>query len=82
MPGMDWSTAAWVAWIAAFVILESAALARRAQGAQDETLSAHVWRWFAIRGPRDSARTWAGRGVLLVAGVWLTGHLAFGWWAV
>ena len=76
---MDWSTAAWVAWIAAFVILEGAALIRRRE---DETLSAHVWRWFAVRGPRDSARTWAGRGVLLAAGVWLTGHLAFGWWAV
>lgn len=79
---MDWSTAGWVAWIAAFIVLEGAALARRRKGREDETLSAHIWRWFGTRGPRDSARTWAGRAILLAGGVWLTGHLAFGWWSI
>jgi hypothetical protein len=72
-------TIAWAAWIAAFVILEAVALARQQLG---DTLSERVWSWFRVRDARPTALTWIGRGVLLIAGVWLTGHLAFGWWTL
>jgi hypothetical protein len=71
-------TAGWLAWIVGFAVLEGAALRRRRTG---DTLSEHVWRWFAVLGPRSSVRTWAGRLALLAGGVWLTGHLAFGIWS-
>jgi len=71
-------TAGWVAWIAWFAVLEGAALYRRRTG---DTLSEHVWRWAAVKGPRSSARTWAGRLAVLAGGIWLTGHLAFGIWS-
>ncbi|ROO85564.1 hypothetical protein EDD29_3110 [Actinocorallia herbida] len=68
-------TLSWVIWILAFVLLEGAALARRAPG---DTLSEHVWRWFRVKDPRPTALTWVLRAVLLTGCVWLTGHLAFG----
>lgn len=72
-------TIGWVAWILGFVLLEGIALARKPLG---DTLSEHVWTWFRVRDRRPTVLTWAGRGVLLIAGVWLTGHLAFGWWTL
>ncbi len=67
----------WITWIAAFAALEGIALARKTP---NDTLSEHVWKWFRIRDPRPTALTWLLRVPLLIGGVWLTGHLAFGWW--
>ncbi len=75
---MIW-TIAWLAWIAGFAALEGAALFSKTPGA---TLSAHVWKWFRIRDKRPTAATWAGRAVLLIGGIWLTGHLALGIWSL
>lgn len=72
-------TVAWVLWIAAFAVIEGLALARKAKG---DTLSEHVWKWFAVRDKSNPVWHWAGRILLLIGGVWLTGHLAFGWWTV
>ena len=70
-------TALWITWIAAFVIIEGIALARKDL---NDTLSEHVWKWFRIRDPRPTGLTWLLRVPLFIGGVWLTGHLAFGWW--
>ncbi|MDX6740754.1 hypothetical protein [Actinocorallia sp. A-T 12471] len=72
-------TLAWIGWIAAFVVIEGVALARRAPG---DTLSEHVWRWLRVRDARPTPLTWALRLLLVAGGVWLTGHLAFGWWSL
>lgn len=72
-------TIAWIAWGAAFAVLEGVALARKERG---DTLSEHVWGWLRIRDARPTAFTWVARVFLVVAGVWLTGHLAFGWWTL
>lgn len=66
----------WIAWGAAFLVIEGVALVNKQPG---DTLSEHVWRWFRIKGKSPS---WtAARFGLLAFLVWLTGHLAFGLWA-
>ena len=72
-------TIGWAVWIAGFFALETPALLRKQPG---DTLSEHMWDWFHIRDTRPTALTWIGRGLLLIAGIWLTGHLAFGWWTL
>ena len=69
-------TVLWILWIVAFVVIEGEALLIRQP---NSTLSAHVWRWFAVKDPRPTPRTWALRAVLLVFLVWLLLHLGFGW---
>lgn len=72
-------TVAWVLWIAAFAVIEGLALARKEKG---DTLSEHVWKWFAVKDENaHPVWRWVGRVLLLTGGVWLTGHLAFGWWS-
>lgn len=73
---MDPYTIAWIIWIFAFGIIETAGLASHRKGS---TLSEHVWMWFHVRDRRPTRTTWALRGVLLVGLVWLTLHLGFGW---
>ena len=63
----SWYTAAWGAWILAFVVIESAAIFRRAKG---DTLTEHIRKWLAL-----SSRTkWAGRLLLIGVFVWLAFH--------
>ena len=45
MSGWTWL---WVAWIAAFGVIEGVALFN---AAKDDTLSEHVWKWFGIGRP-------------------------------
>lgn len=75
---MTW-TIAWLLWLAAFAAIEGAALTRVKANA---TFSQHVWAWFHVRDPRPTGRTWVLRAVLLAFLIWLTGHLAFGWWSL
>jgi hypothetical protein len=76
---MSGYTIAWVIWGLAFFAIELPALI---WGRTANTLSGHVWDVFRVRDRRPTALTWALRGALLAALVWLTGHLAFGWWTL
>lgn len=69
-------TALWLAWLAAFIVIEGIALATRKPG---DTLSEHVWRWFAI-GPGVEVTAWVRvrRVVLLAFCVWLGVHFMTG----
>ena len=46
-------TWAWGAWLAAFAIIEGLAVKNRKKG---DTLSAHVWKWFGVRGEKSPPR--------------------------
>ncbi len=70
---MSGYTLAWIAWLAAFGIIEGMALANKRS---DDTLSEHTRRWFAVD-------TRAGRTAFGVAwvgfGAWFLGHI-LKWW--
>jgi hypothetical protein len=75
-------TGLWVAWIALFAILEGYALASPKTG---DTLSEHVWEWFAItkKGRPHGAGEISGnvrlrRFVLLAFMAWLSVHFLTG----
>jgi hypothetical protein len=76
---VDGFTIAWLAWLAAFLVIEGVAIARRKNG---DTLSEHVWMWFAIRRPKDAppAGFWIHvRRLSLVAFMaWLAVHFVTG----
>lgn len=72
-------TLTWAAWIGAFLILEGIAL--RDKRRQD-TFSEFMWRLFRVRDRRPTAATWIARVALVLFGIWLTGHIAFGWWTL
>ncbi len=76
MSGWTW---AWLLWLAAFVVLETITLVRKAP---DDTLSEHIWRWFAIGRPGDRPKMSPLvqlRRVLLVASLaWLAAHFLTG----
>ena len=63
----------WIGWLAIFAAVEGVALVRKAPG---DTLSEHVWRWFAIGEPgkRPAMTGWVRlRRFALLAGLaWLT----------
>lgn len=72
-----WFTRAWVAWLALFILVEGIALFNKRAG---DTLSEHVWRWFAIdtRGGRNS-KAWRLRRVALLGFLaWLSAHFLSG----
>lgn len=73
-------TAAWVAWIAAFVVIEGIALYRKKEG---DTLSEHVWKWFGTARdgrPQSQPSGWVRlrRFALLAFMVWLSVHFLTG----
>lgn len=76
MSGWAWL---WIAWIVSFCAIEGAALARKAEG---DTLSEHVWKWFAIGRPGDrpALTAWAltRRIGLLAFLAWLAVHFVSG----
>lgn len=76
---MTTPTWAWALWIAAFAVLEGIGLF---DGRKGGTWSELIWGVFRVRDRRPTRTTWALRGVLLVALVWLVGHLGFGWWTL
>jgi hypothetical protein len=76
-------TTIWWAWIGVFALTEGAALVleyfdRR----RDITFSELFWRIFHVRDPRPTWLAWVLRAGALAGLVWLTGHLAFGWWTL
>lgn len=72
---------AWLSWLAAFVILEGMALARKQQ---DDTLSEKVWKWFATSRPGSAAQpdgwTRFRRFALLAGLAWVMVHFMTGGW--
>lgn len=72
-------TLGWLAWLAAFAVLEGATLVRKRPG---DTLSEHVWKWFgtARPGPLPDGWTRFRRFVLLSGLVWLVAHFLTGGW--
>ncbi|WP_128637455.1 hypothetical protein [Streptomyces sp. C] len=69
-------TAAWVAWIASFVVIEGVALARRQPG---DTLSEHVWKWFhTAKDTVPDGTTRLRRAVLACGMAWLSIHFLTG----
>jgi hypothetical protein len=79
---MSWWTVGWLAWLGAFVALEGPALMNKTQG---DTLSEHVWKWFATSRAdmkKDNGKTtgWVRvRRVILVGFMaWLSIHFATG----
>lgn len=80
MSGWTW---AWLAWLGAFVAIEGPALANKTSG---DTLSEHVWKWFATRredlrrpdGKKASAWVKIRRTVLVAFLAWLSLHFATG----
>jgi hypothetical protein len=76
---MNVMTYFWLAWIVMFLSLEIYGLVTNLRG---DTFSETVWRWFRVMDTRPTTLTWILRSILVVFLVWLTGHLAFGWWTV
>lgn len=75
MSGYTW---AWLAWLAAFGVIEGKALLNKRDG---DTLSEHVWRWFATeRGSTGTPSAWmrTRRFALLAFMGWLTAHFMTG----
>ncbi|ADE43486.1 gp19 [Streptomyces phage phiSASD1] len=71
-------TLSWVVWLAAFVVIEGLALLRKRP---DDTLSEHVWRWFAVaRATQPDGRTRLRRFMLLAGMSWLSVHFLTGGW--
>jgi hypothetical protein len=70
---MDRWTLGWVLWIAAFGALEGPALLNQTKG---DTLSEHVWTWFAVTDTSHATR-WR-RLALLTFLAWLVVHLLGG----
>lgn len=65
----------WVALLGACALVELAAILNKKKG---DTLSEHVWKWFAVK---DKKRVgWLGfrRTMLLLGMVWLTVHFVTG----
>lgn len=73
---MDGWTIGWLGWILWFVLEEGLALFR---GSTADTLSGHVWHWFAVGGNTDPTGGQRARRFVLLAGLsWLLVHLVSG----
>ena len=76
---MDTFTILWIVWLGIFAAVEGVALANKREG---DTLSEHVWLWFATK--REGADTQPSgmvrlRRFVLLAGVcWLLAHFLTG----
>ena len=64
----------WVAWIAAFGVIEGVALFNKKKG---DTLSENVWRWFKVKDPDSSGRSLR-MGVLGAFLIWMLVHFMSG----
>jgi hypothetical protein len=69
----------WIAWLAIFVAVESTALANKSK---DDTLSEHIWKWFAIGRPGNRPKMTKlvrlRRLGLLALLAWLAAHFMTG----
>ncbi len=65
--------AGWLLWLAYFAILEGFALKN---GVENDTLSEHVWKWFAVK---EKGTAWRARRFALLAFMaWLATHFLTG----
>ena len=71
---MNW-TVGWLLWLAMFLAIEGAAIFNKEKG---DTLSEHVWKWFAIRNKPSGYRL--RRFVFLAFWAWLSIHFFTGGW--
>ena len=77
---MDMFTWAWIGWGGYFAIWEGLAIFNDKKG---DTLSEHVWRWFAVKDSRKATaftRKSIRRAGLLAFMAWLTTHFMTGGW--
>lgn len=75
---MSGYTIAWLSWLGAFGVIEGMALANKRPG---DTLSEHVWRWFATgQGSSADPSGWVRlrRFSLLAFMAWLSVHFLTG----
>ncbi|WJN62782.1 hypothetical protein [Streptomyces phage phiScoe2] len=73
MSGWTW---AWLAWIAAFLVIEGKALFNKTEG---DTLSEHVWKWFGTsKLEKPSGWVRLRRFTLLAFMAWLSVHFLTG----
>lgn len=70
----EW-TLLWLGWIALFFLIEMPAVFNKERG---DTLSEHLWKWFAVKDDRSTPWTWTRRGILGLALAWLVAHLLSG----
>ncbi|MEU7030060.1 hypothetical protein AB0A60_25685 [Streptomyces sp. NPDC046275] len=69
-------TAAWIAWIGAFCVIEGAALYLKEPG---DTFSEHIWKWFhTAKGTVPDRTTRLRRFVLVAFMAWLSAHFLTG----
>lgn len=73
---MDIFTIAWISWFTIFGIIEGIALFNKREG---DTLSEHVWNWFAVKG-EGSRLQWPRRIALWGFLSWLVIHFVTGGW--
>ena len=73
---MVW-TVLWLLWIAAFFAIEVPALRNKTPG---DTLSEHVWKWFAVKDANRKGLTRLRRWGLLAFLAWLSFHFLSGGW--
>jgi hypothetical protein len=75
---MSGYTIAWLVWLGAFGVIEGRALFNKQPG---DTLSEHVWRWFATQqGSTGTPSGWVRmrRFTLLAFLAWLSAHFLTG----
>jgi hypothetical protein len=66
-------TVAWLFWLLMFAAIELPALVNKRRG---DTLSEHVWSWFAVR---DKPKGWVFRRLILILFLgWLVAHFVTG----
>lgn len=70
-------TVAWSFWVVFFLVVEGAALLRK--GPLD-TFSEHWWKVFRVHQVVPKPLKIVLAIAQIAFGVWLTGHLTFGWW--
>jgi hypothetical protein len=68
-------TLGWYIIIGAAAIWEAVAIISKRKG---DTLSEHVWKWFAVNDPLRRGGRGLRRTVLLLGMVWLTAHFVTG----
>ena len=68
-------TVAWLLWIGMFFAIEAPAILNKQKG---DTLSEHVWKWFAIKNKGNGYRS--RRLVLVTFLVWVSIHFVTGGW--
>jgi hypothetical protein len=70
----EW-TILWLAWVALFFAIELPAVFNKTK---DDTLSEHLWKWFAVKDERPTGWVWVRRSALALGLTWIVVHLVTG----